>query len=127
MQILLIEPDVILAKTYAQALQNSGHKVVVARTAQMAVHAADAVKPELVILEMQLVNHSGIEFLYEFRSYDDWQQIPVLALSHVPMGEFIDTWELLQTELGVRKYLYKPRTSLVKLLAAVNEFATMKA
>ena len=127
MQILLIEPDTLLAQTYSKALKHSGHRVQVSATAQQAVHQADEHMPELVILELQLVSHSGIEFLYELRSYPEWQDIPVLVLSHVPPTEFVDSWNLLQNELGVKKYLYKPRTSLAKLLNSVNEFATVKA
>lgn len=123
MQILLIEPDAVLAKTYQAALKHVGHEVVTRGTAQAAIHAADKQTPELVILEMQLVSHSGIEFLYEFRSYEDWREVPALVLSQVPPGEFIDTWEVLQGELGVSKYLYKPRTSLTKLIKVVGEFA----
>jgi len=126
MEILLVEPDVLLARTYARALEQAGHAVNVAGTAQTAIHAADDTTPDLVVLEMQLVSHSGIEFLYEFRSYDDWRKVPVLALSQVPPGEFMGTWELLQSELGVQKYLYKPRTTLAKLLKTVDEFATIK-
>ena len=126
MKILLVEPDVLLAQTYTGALEHAGHEVNVAGTAQTAIHAADDTTPDLVVLEMQLVSHSGIEFLYEFRSYDDWRDVPVLALSQVPPGEFMGTWELLQSELGVRKYLYKPRTTLAKLLKTVDEFATIK-
>lgn len=126
MKILLVEPDKLLARTYAGALTRAGHAVAVAGTAQSAVHAADEQTPELVILEMQLVSHSGVEFLYEFRSYTDWENVPVLCLSQVPLGEFIDAWQLMQEELGVQRYLYKPRTSLEKLTRAVDEFATMK-
>jgi DNA-binding response OmpR family regulator len=125
MKILLIEPDKLLAQTYAQALQHAGHKVNVAPTAQAAIFAADERRPDLVLLEVQLVSHSGIEFLYEFRSYPEWQDIPVVIVSHVPPGEFADSWELLKGELGVRAYRYKPRTSLKALLRLVNEFATV--
>jgi DNA-binding response OmpR family regulator len=126
MNILLIEPDRLLARTYKQALERAGHRVMVAATAQAGIHAADDRLPELVILEMQLVSHSGIEFLYEFRSYTDWQLVPVLVLSQVPPAEFINSWDLLQQELGVQQYLYKPRTNLEKLLRAVNEFTLVK-
>jgi two-component system, OmpR family, KDP operon response regulator KdpE len=120
MRILLIEPDRRLAATYAEALQAVGHRVVTAPTAQPAITAADARRPDLVILELQLVEHSGIEFLYEFRSYRDWQAVPVIVQSQVPPAEFANSWPLLQDELGVRTYLYKPRTSLRRLLAEVQ-------
>ena len=125
MRILLIEPDKLLAQTYDQTLRQAGHTLSTVATAQRAIFAADEQKPDLVLLELQLVSHSGIEFLYEFRSYPDWQSIPVIILSHVPPGEFADSWDLLKQELGVVAYRYKPRTSLQALLRVVNEFATI--
>lgn len=119
-EILLIEPDRLLAESYVQALQAAGHEVNAASSAQAAVLAADAIRPDLVILELQLVEHSGIEFLYEFRSYPDWQEVPVLIHTQVPAAEFNDSWELLRGELGVREYLYKPHTSLKRLTASVD-------
>lgn len=119
MKLLLIEPDRVLATTYGRALQQAGHTVQVAATAQTAIHAADQRRPDAVIMELQLVGHSGIEFLYEFRSYEDWSAIPALVLTGVPAGEFADSWELLRDHLGVRAYHYKPITSLRTLLTAV--------
>lgn len=120
-EIILIEPDRLLAESYVQALQAAGHEVSAAPGAQAAIMAADAIKPDLVILELQLVEHSGIEFLYEFRSYPEWQGVPVLIHTHVPPAEFNDSRELLRGELGVRDYLYKPHTSLKRLTASVAE------
>jgi DNA-binding response OmpR family regulator len=126
-QILLIEPDRVLAKTYAETLIAAGYHVMAAATAQSAIMLADSIRPDLVILELQLVEHSGIEFLYEFRSYGDWQHIPVLVHSHVPPAEFNDAAEQMKTELGVYAYLYKPHTSLRELLATVSQYKTIAA
>jgi len=124
-QILLIEPDRRLAETYAQALQTDGHRVRSAAGAQAAISAADAATPDLIILELQLVEHSGIEFLYELRSYTDWQHIPVIVHTQVPPGEFDGSRGLLEDELGVRSYLYKPRTSLRRLLAETRQLTAV--
>lgn len=118
-RILLIEPDRTLAKTYYAALQTAGHTVVVCSSAQAGIMAADKSKPDLVILELQLVGHSGIEFLYEFRSYADWQNIPLIVHTHVPPSEFAGARNLLMRELGVSSYLYKPQTTLQKLIRSV--------
>lgn len=120
-RILLIEPDVLLAKTYAECLEAAGHSVRSCVSAQSAIHAADEVKPEIVILEFQLVGHSGVEFLYEFRSYIDWQEVPLILLTHIPSGEFAGSRQLLYEELGVCAYLYKPQTTLRSLVRCVNE------
>ena len=126
MHILLIEPDKILAETYSQALR-ADHTVSVVPTAQTAISAADEQQPDLVVLEIQLVEHSGIEFLYELRSYPEWQNIPVVILSQVAPGEFNDSWQLLKNELGVSTYLYKPHTTLQNLLGTVSDFQRQAA
>lgn len=120
--VLLIEPDYILAETYKRALESSGlYTVNTVRGAQSGIMSADESCPELVLLELQLIEHSGVEFLYEFRSYPEWQSIPVIIHSVVPFAEFQDSWHLLQGELGVSSYLYKANTSLSKLLTVVEE------
>jgi DNA-binding response OmpR family regulator len=127
MRIILIEPDKILADIYRRALQSAGHAVVICAGAQSAIYAADEAKPEFVITELQLIGHSGMEFLYEFRSYQDWQAIPVLVHTSVPAGEFMDNWGVLRDELGIQGYLYKPQTSLEALLATVAELSEVPA
>jgi DNA-binding response OmpR family regulator len=121
--IILIEPDRVLADTYQSALQSAGHRAVMCASAQSAIFAADELAPDLVILELQLIGHSGIEFLYEFRSYQEWQKIPVMLLTSVPAGEFTDCWELLREQLGISAYYYKPLTNLRTILKAVSEFS----
>lgn len=121
--VLLIEPDKVLAETYKQAIEaiEGINSVVVVSGAQSAIVAADNHSPDMVILELQLIEHSGLEFLYEFRSYTEWQATPVLLQTIVPFSEFQDNWHLLQAELGVRAYLYKPHTSLRKLQSYIRE------
>jgi DNA-binding response OmpR family regulator len=125
--ILLIEPDRLLAETYAAALKSQGHELAVCATAQSGIFAADEKKPDLVIVELQLVEHSGIEFLYEFRSYSEWQNVPVIVLSVVPKSEFSGSWELLTNQLGISDYLYKPDTPLKKLTAKATGYLTVPA
>jgi DNA-binding response OmpR family regulator len=122
-RIIMLEPDVVLAKTYREVLEQAGHEVCVCREAQEAVFSVDDAKPAVILLELQLVGHSGIEFLYELRSYADWRDIPVIILSNVPPYEFNSNAELLRGTLGVKEYCYKPQTSLAEILALANRFA----
>jgi DNA-binding response OmpR family regulator len=123
--ILLIEPDVKLAAVYAAGLRAKNYSVTTTTTAQDAVTAADAQRPDAVLLELQLVAHSGIEFLYEFRSYDDWRTVPVIIHSHVPPAIFEASRKLLYERLGVREYHYKPHTTLRNLLSSVERCTIM--
>lgn len=121
MNILLVEPDVALVKIYGQALETAGHQVCVATDAQQAIDLIDEAVPDVVFLELQLVGHSGIEFLYELRSYAEWQKLPVIILSNVAPGEFTGSQNIFRRQLGINKYLYKPQASLEKILATINE------
>lgn len=127
MKILLVEPDRLLAQTYAKTLRSAGHQVMVTSGAQAGIIATDHRRPDVILLEIQLVAHSGIEFLYELRSYAEWQAIPVLIHTQVPLTEFADSWPLLHDDLGVHEYLYKPTTSLADLLQAVALYAPQPA
>jgi len=125
--ILLIEPDRVLAEIYRQAFLGAGHVVVCCASAQAGIISADQHAPDLIVLELQLIEHSGIEFLYELRSYADWQDIPVVVHTGVPSSEFIANRRLLHEQLGVRRYLYKPETSLSDLLATSHEHLAVTA
>lgn len=118
--VLLIEPNAVLARTYAQALEHAGHTVAQAFTAQEGIHAADEHTPDVVVLELQLSSHNGVEFLHEFRSYAEWQHIPVVVHTVIVPHVIEPTLAPLQ-DLGVRACLYKPRTTLGQLLSAVNQ------
>lgn len=120
-KILLVEPDAVLAKTVSKGLIKAGYKLYTCHTAQEAVSLADVHKFDLIICELLLVSHSGIEFLYEFRSYADWQQIPVLIFSIVPPKEFAGSRDGLMEELSVSGYLYKPNTTLPMLISSVRD------
>lgn len=119
-QVLLVEPDTVLAKTYAAALMAEGHHVLRAQDAQSAVNATDAVQPDCIVLEMQLPQHNGVEFLYELRSHADWQTIPVIILSQLS-PEQLNLDRAAMTELGVRSYCYKPDTTLLTLNTMIDD------
>jgi DNA-binding response OmpR family regulator len=119
--ILMLEPDAILARTYRELFELAGYEVRRSVSAQDAVFLIDEKTPDVILVELQLVAHSGIEFLYELRSYSEWQHIPVLVHSCIPPIEFEDSMQLLKNLLHVRSYLYKPHTTLQTLLREVRE------
>ncbi len=117
--VLLVEPDVVLARAYSRALQYYGHSVAHHTSGQTALMAIDTRRPEAIVLELQLLVHNGLEFLYELRSYADWQNIPVIMLGDVPkeeMSKGLDT-----TYLQPFRYVRKTDTSLQELCSIIDE------
>jgi DNA-binding response OmpR family regulator len=119
-QILLLETDRQLAKSLKDYFGRAGHSLVCYSDPQQAVVAADRRQPQVIILDLMLAGRSGIEFLYELRSYPDWQAIPVIvtgSLSQEDLQVFADSF----AELGVSKYLHRQTTSLPQLLAEAQK------
>jgi DNA-binding response OmpR family regulator len=117
--ILIIEPNKLLAEQYETYFETQGHTVMWASKAQDAINRADDTKPDIVISELLLTSHSGVEFLHEFRSYVEWQLIPVIILSRLPRENLQASDEVLRS-LGVKNYLYKPETSLKRLCTKID-------
>ena len=122
MKVLLIEPDHVLGTVYQAALEHAGHHTVHCRAAQVALYQAEKMRPDVVVLELQLPGHGGIEFLYEFRSYPEWQAIPVILHTMVAAKD-LPAWQ--DQHLGIAAHHYKPATSLKQLIQAVNQAATV--
>ncbi len=117
--ILLLEPDRLLARSYCQALAAAGHRPHWQTDAQAALGVLDEHDIGLIVLELELAGHNGVEFLYELRSYPDWNHIPIIlhtmvAASHPGLGRAF--WK----ELGIAGYQYKPQTSLEQLVTRAN-------
>lgn len=118
--LLLIEPNAQLGATYQRSLELTGDwQVSLCSHAQAAITAADAQQPDVVVLELELARHNGFEFLYEFRSYPEWRQVPVVVHSFVRPDPDVMHKGSWTDQMGITSYLYKPLTSLAKL----NEMA----
>ncbi len=120
MQVLLIDSDSVLASTVAAFMTQQGMDVVVSNSAQDAILACDVKLPDVVVSDMALTGHSGIEFLHEFRSYHDWQNIPVVMWGMQQVS--VPQQHALQ-QLGVAGILYKPKTTLHQLCSYLHALA----
>lgn len=119
-KLLLIEPDKLLAKNIQKFLTRRGHKVLWRTSAQNGIDGADEYAPDAVIMDLQLGGYSGVEFLHEFRSYADWQEVPVIVFSSVH-PDAIGGEEAAKAGLTVAAYVHKPTDSLDKLATTVEK------
>ena len=120
--VLLIEPDKLSARLYKGALSAKGHHVRTAHSSQGALNALDDSRPDVIVLELDIPGHNGLEFLYEFCSYEDWMDIPIIIHTSIPPQRFdkkIVNW----AELNVREYIYKVSSNLAELQSVVASFA----
>jgi DNA-binding response OmpR family regulator len=122
MKILLVEDDQFLSELYQDSLGAAGHSVVTSRHAQEAVLMLEEYGADLILLDIMLPGHNGLELINEMQSYDDWQAIPIVVISSINREEF-GLSDLQWMDMGVVDYLYKPTTSLQDLNRLVEVFA----
>ncbi len=118
MNILLVDHHKTTQKVVKQLFKDD--VVSVAYDANSAVEIANENSPDLVILELSLAVHSGMEFLYEFRTYSDWKNVPVIIYTTLRLESDVlnsTTWK----QLGIDNYIYKPESSLEQLKDAVEK------
>jgi DNA-binding response OmpR family regulator len=118
--ILLVEDDQFLSDLYLGVLVQAGYSTQVASDAQIAIDLLDEYGADLIILDLLLPGHNGIEVLQELQSHSDWQKIPVVILSSQPQTVLKLTTQQL-ADYGVVKYLYKPHTIPETLLDEIKE------
>lgn len=109
----------MLGGAICSAFEKAGHDVTRRRSAQAALDALENSVPDVIILEIQLGLHNGIEFLFETRSYPEWQNIPIMV--HTLNNKALnDEYQAAFSSLGVVSVLYKPRTTIQKLLRSIS-------
>lgn len=118
-RILFIEPDRLLGANAKQILKHAGHWVDCCVDPQAAMDSADNMHPDIIILDLLLAGRSGIEFLYEFRSYPEWVRLPIIIYTNVKEEEFIGVGVGFK-QLGISAYFYKPTTSISELSKSID-------
>ncbi|MBA3758645.1 response regulator [Candidatus Saccharibacteria bacterium] len=120
MHVLVIDSDKALRNFYVSTIEVAGYTAVGAASAQSAIGSCEDHCPDVVVLELQLHGHSGVEFLHELRSYPEWQNIPVILHTVVPSKD-LHGFEQALKNMRIVAYAYKPETSLKKLVSLIND------
>ena len=99
--ILLVEDERSIIEPLAAALEREGFRTELAGTAAEAIARAEAVDPDLVLLDLMLPDGSGYEVTRELRSRSS---VPIVMLT--ARGDEAD--RIVGLELGADDYIVKP-------------------
>lgn len=118
--ICVVEPDIQLARAYKTVLLSDRATVQTFTTPAQAITAFETTMPDVVVLELAIPAHNGLELLYEMHSYSDTRHIAVVVYSIVKFEDI--PWGFVSPEdLGITRYLNKTTDSLLDLKEAVYE------
>lgn len=103
--ILLIEDDTSIAKLYTTELNLRGHSVTHVISGLNIVDTAKKVKPDLILLDIQLPDKDGLTLLGELKADETTKKIKVIILSNYASEENIDK----ALKIGAEDFIPKHR------------------
>ncbi|MEI7770575.1 MAG: ATP-binding protein [Chloroflexales bacterium] len=114
-RILLAEDSEINILAIEEYLQAKGYQVIVAHNGREALDLADRVRPDLILMDIQMPDLDGLEAIRRLRARPTRATIPIVALTALAMPG--DRERCLA--VGANAYLAKP-VSLKGLLALIE-------
>jgi len=102
-KIAIIEDDPTINQMYRMKFEATGFDVQLASDGERGVALAEAFRPDLILLDLQMPKKNGYETLKEIRSKDWGKSIPVIILTN--LGEEEAPKQL--RELNIESYIVK--------------------
>src|SRR5436309_11758063 len=122
-KILIIEDERALTEVLSYNLRREGYETLVAHDGQEGLRKAEALLPDLVLLDLMLPVVDGLEVCRRLRSGEQTRKIPILMLT--AKGE--ETDQLVGFSLGADDYVTKPfsvKVLLQRIKAVQRRFQT---
>ena len=117
--ILIVEDNELNMKLFNDLLEAHGYKTVQARNGVEAVELARKHHPNLILMDIQLPEVSGLQVTQWIKDDESLRSIPVVAITAFAMKG--DEEKIRQG--GCEAYLSKP-ISVVKFLETVRNYAS---
>jgi two-component system cell cycle response regulator DivK len=115
--ILIVEDNELNMKLFRDLLEAQGYNVLQTRDGMQALDLARAERPDLIVMDIQLPQVSGLEVTKWIKADDDLKHIPVVAVTAFTMkGD-----EEKIREGGCEAYVAKP-ISVNDFLATIRKF-----
>lgn len=115
-RILVVEDNDLNRKLFCDLLKANGFEVEPVADGREAIEKARLFVPNLVVMDIQLPNVSGLSLIEQIKHDDELRSIPVLAVTaYAGKGD-----EERIREAGAEGYLAKP-VSIAPFMQAVNK------
>ena len=115
--VLIVEDNELNMKLFNDLVETRGHRIVQTRSGIEAVDLARKHRPDLILMDIQLPEVSGLEVTKWIKEDDDLRSIPVIAVTAFAMKG--DEERIRQG--GCEAYLSKP-ISVTKFLDTVKTY-----
>lgn len=101
-RIVIIEDEIVLAKSIARSLMKIGHECLLAETAEEGVKLVGEKRPDLILLDMKLPGLAGLDALHQIKTLDP-DIIVIIITAHSTVETAVEAMKS-----GAYDYLQKP-------------------
>ena len=115
--VLIVEDNELNMKLFNDLVETRGHTIVQTRSGLEAVDIARRHRPDLILMDIQLPEVSGLEVTQWLKDDDELKHIPVIAITAFAMKG--DEEKILRG--GCEAYLSKP-ISVAKFFETIDHF-----
>lgn len=118
-RILFIDDDTDALETYKKAVALRNHEAIVASNGDQAWEKIAESSVELIFVDLNLPDVSGVELIKNLNEQEPTQAIPVVVLSALPERGLIDK----VLDAGAQMFLSKP-VALNQLLSVIEKYVS---
>ena len=115
--VLIVEDNELNMKLFNDLVETRGHHIVQTRSGIEAVDLAHKYRPDLILMDIQLPEVSGLEVTRWLKDDEDLRNIPIVAISAFAMKG--DEEKILRS--GCAAYLSKP-ISVARFFETIDHF-----
>jgi two-component system, cell cycle response regulator DivK len=120
--VLVVKDNELTLKLLNDLLEYQGYRVIATRLGEPALGLAQQYQPDLILMDIQLPDISGMEATQRLKSDEQTRTIPIIAVTAFAMSG--DEARILAS--GCDAYLSKP-FNVAEFLRFVEQWTTKKA
>jgi two-component system, cell cycle response regulator DivK len=120
-KVLIVEDNALNLKLLSDLLEYHGYYVVATGSGEAALRIAEEEQPDLILMDIQLPDFSGIDATRRLKANFKTQRIPIIAVTAFAMSG--DRAKIMES--GCDGYMAKP-FSILELLALVEKYTTVR-
>ena len=116
-KILVVEDNDLNLKLFTDLLEANDYLVLPDKTGESAIQICNEERPDLIIMDIQLPNISGLDLIERLKVDDLLKSIPIVAVTAFAMQE--DRENILNS--GAEEYISKP-ISVASFMEVINKY-----
>lgn len=121
-KILIVEDNDLNLKLFRDLLNANGYETVETKEGYEAINLTRSLKPDLILMDIQLPEISGLEVTKRIKADPEISSIPIIAVTAFAMKD--DEEKIMRA--GCQAYISKP-ISIAEFLSALKKFLHAEA